>query len=125
MRRRTPRSSAGSSASQTGPPEDVGPHRIRFIDTGGTRLELIEALTADSPIAKFLERQRAPLHHICLVVDDLDARLAALKAEGIRLIDEAPRPGAGGTRIAFLHPASTLGLLIELKEHPSQKDQPS
>ena len=105
----------------TGASEDVGAHRIRFVETGGTRLELIEALTPDSPIAKFLERQRSPLHHVCLIVDDLEARLAALKADGVRLIDETPRPGAGGTRIAFLHPSSTLGLLIELKEHARAK----
>ena len=110
---------------ETRPPEDVGPHRIRFVETGGTRLELVEALTPDSPIAKFLERRGSPLHHLCLIVDDLDARLAALKADGVRLIDETPRAGAGGTRIAFLHPASTLGVLIELKEHATPKDPAS
>jgi len=100
----------------TGAPEDVPPHRLRFVQTGGTTLELIEPLAADAPIAKFLEKRAAGLHHVCFLVDDLDARLAALKARGVRLIDETPRRGAHGSRIAFIHPSSAHGLLIELKE---------
>jgi LAO/AO transport system kinase len=101
---------------KTGAPEDVGPHRVRFVETGGTTLELIEPGAPDSAIAKFLEKRGAGLHHLCLLVDDLDAALAALKAKGVRLIDDVPRAGAHGSRIAFLHPRSAEGLLIELKE---------
>ncbi len=100
----------------TGEPEDVGRHRVRFVETGGTTIELVEALEPDSPVAKFLAQRGAGLHHVCLVVEDIDAALAALVAKHVRLIDERPRPGAHGSRIAFLHPSSTHGLLIELKE---------
>jgi LAO/AO transport system kinase len=102
----------------TGEPEDVGRHRVRFVETGGTTLELVEALEPDSPVAKFLRQRGEGLHHLCLIVEDLDAALAALTAKQVRLIDERPRPGAHGSRIAFLHPSGTRGLLIELKELP-------
>ena len=100
----------------TGEPEDVGPHRIRFIDTGDSTIELVEALTPDSPIAKFLEAKGQALHHVCLRVADIDAALDRLKAQGVKLIDQQPRRGAHGSRIAFIHPASANGLLIELKQ---------
>ena len=101
----------------TGDPEDVGRHRVRFVETGGTTLELVESLEADSPVAKFLaQRGGGGLHHLCFVVEDIDAALSALVANKVRLIDEQPRQGAHGSRIAFLHPSSTHGLLIELKE---------
>jgi len=102
----------------TGEPEDVGQHRVRFVDTGGATLELVEPLTPDSPVAKFLETRGAGLHHVCLRVKDLDAALATLAARGVQLIDRTPRPGALGSRIAFLHPSSVKGILVELKEGP-------
>jgi len=93
-------------------------HRLRFVETGAT-LELVEPLSPESPIGKFLDARGAGLHHICLLVTDIDAALAALKAKGVRLIDETPRTGAHGSRIAFLHPSSANGLLIEIKQPAS------
>jgi GTPase len=100
----------------TDEPEDVGQHRVRFVQTGDATLELVEPLTPDSPIARFLEKRGPGLHHVCLLVSDIDAALRRLKSLGVQLIDERPRAGAHGSRIAFLKPASTGGLLIELKE---------
>ncbi len=97
-------------------PETVAEHRIQFVGAGSASLELVEALTPDSPIAKFLGARGQGLHHVCLRVPDIDAALARLKALGVRLVDDAARPGAHGSRIAFLHPASTGGILVELKE---------
>jgi methylmalonyl-CoA/ethylmalonyl-CoA epimerase len=90
--------------------------RAHFIRVGEARLELLEATAPDSPIARYVEKHGAGIHHITLRVDDLDGALAALKAKGIRLIDEEPRPGAGGSRIAFVHPVGTHGVLVELKQ---------
>jgi len=104
---------------RTSAPEDVGRHRVRFVETGDATLEIVEPLAADSPVAKFLEKRGAGLHHVCVRVPDIRAAMALLKAQGVRLIDEEPRPGAHGSLIAFLHPASALGLLIEIKETPS------
>ena len=99
--------------------EDVGLHRLRFVETGDATIELVEPLSPDAPVAKFIANKRGPgLHHLCLRVPDIDAALAALKAKGVRLIDEVPRGGAHGSRIAFIHPASTRGLLVELKQAP-------
>ena len=103
-------------ALHTGEPEDVGRHRVRFIETGGATLELVEALDPDAPVAKFLGTRGPGLHHVCLRVADLDAAMAALRERGVRFIDEHPRSGAHGSRIAFLHPSSTGGVLVELKE---------
>ena len=101
---------------ETGPAEQVGVHRVRFVDTGDCTIELVEPMAADSPVASFLEKRGAGLHHLCLRVADIDAALATLKARGVKLIDDTPRPGAHGSRIAFVHPSSTGGLLIEIKE---------
>ncbi len=101
---------------ETGAPEDVGPHRVRFVETGDTTLELVEPRTADAAVARFLRARGPGLHHVCLRVPDIDQAMAALRANGVRFIDEAPRPGAHGSRIAFLHPTSTGGLLVELKQ---------
>jgi LAO/AO transport system kinase len=95
--------------------EDVGLHRLRFVQTGHATLELIQPLSPEAPVAKFLAKQGPGLHHVCLRVPDIDAAVAALKARGIRLIDETPRAGAHGSRIAFIHPSSAYGLLVELK----------
>jgi methylmalonyl-CoA/ethylmalonyl-CoA epimerase len=99
-------------------PEEVASQRVRahFIPAGDAALELLEATAPDSPIAKYLEKRGPGLHHITLRVDDIDAVLAQLKARGVRLIDERPREGAHGSRVAFIHPASAHGVLVELKQ---------
>lgn len=94
--------------------------RIAFLPLGESWIELLEATAPDSPIARFLEK-RSGLHHICVLVDDIEAALAGLKARGVPLIDEKPRPGAGGSRVAFLHPRAAAGVLFELKEKASGK----
>ena len=81
-----------------------------------THIELLEPTDPSSPIAKYLEKNRPGIHHLAITVDDIDATLARLKKEGVRLIDETPRVGAGGKRIAFVHPKSTSGVLLELSE---------
>jgi methylmalonyl-CoA/ethylmalonyl-CoA epimerase len=90
--------------------------RTAFLSVGDSNLELLEPTSDDSPVAKFIEKRGEGIHHICFRVDDLDSYLARLKAEGYRLINEAPVPGAHGCRVAFLHPASGNGVLIELSE---------
>lgn len=80
------------------------------------RIELIAAAMPDSPIARAIEKKGPGLHHICIYVTDLEDHLARLKSAGIRLIDDTPRVGADGDKIAFVHPSSTLGVLIELQE---------
>ncbi len=102
------------------PAEEVPTQRVRahFIEAGGAALELLEATAADSPIARFVEKRGPGLHHITLRVDDIHAALATLKARGVRLIDETPRPGAHGSLVAFVHPSAAHGVLIELKQAP-------
>ena len=105
-------------------PEEVASQRVhaQFVFTAdgrdGAKLELLEATAEDSPIAKYVAKRGAGMHHVALRVDDIDAALAELKARGVRLIDEAPRPGAHGTRVAFVHPSSTHGVLVELVQRP-------
>jgi len=105
------------------PPEEVASQRVRahFIPAGEAALELLEATADDSPIAKYIQKRGPGLHHITLRVDDLAAALAHLKARGVRLIDEAPRPGAHGSLVAFVHPASAHGVLVELKQRPASE----
>ncbi len=91
--------------------------RIRGFDAAGSLIELLEASDDSSPIAKFLARRGPGIHHICFSVDDLDGTLARCRESGIELIDDTPRLGAEGKRIAFLHPRSTGGILVELSEH--------
>lgn len=91
--------------------------RISGFEAGEALVELLEADNTDSPVARFLERRGPGIHHICFSVDDLDGTLAKCRDAGLRLIDERPRIGAEGKRIAFLHPSSTGGILIELTEH--------
>jgi methylmalonyl-CoA epimerase len=100
------------------PPEDVPSQRVRahVVPVGQASLELLEPTAPDSPIAKFVEKRGPGIHHITLRVDDIHEALARLKARGVRLIDEQPRPGAAGALIAFVHPASTHGVLVELKQ---------
>ena len=101
---------------KTDAPEVIGAHRLRFVDAGGATLELVEAMSADAPVAKFLDKRGEALHHLCFRVADIERAMATLKARGIKFIDEAPRQGAHGSRIAFIHPGSAGGLLIELKQ---------
>lgn len=86
---------------------------------GGQRIELVEPAADDSPVSNFVAKRGGGLHHLAWRVDDLDRALEALKRAGVRLIDEAPRPGAHGTRVAFVHPKATGGVLSELVEDPS------
>lgn len=98
--------------------EQVADQRVRvaWLPAGESALELIEPTGPESPIARFLERRGPGLHHITLAVPDIEAALEHLRARGVRLIDERPRAGAGGHLIAFIHPSSTHGVLIELKQ---------
>lgn len=97
-------------------PDEVDGARIVHLHFGQSEVELLEPLREDSPIAKFLARRGPGIHHICYRVTDLDQALAACRARGYALIDDEPRIGAGGCRIAFIHPKSTNGILIELTE---------
>lgn len=90
--------------------------KVAFLPVGDTEIELLEATTPDSPIAKFIENKGQGVQHIAFRVDDIEKALEDMKKLGIRLIDEKPRYGAGGARIAFLHPKSTNGVLVELCE---------
>ena len=99
------------------PLDDADGARIVGLAAGDSLVELLDAEQPDSPIARFLAKRGPGIHHICFAVDDLDAALARCRAAGIRLIDETPRVGAEGKRIAFLHPSTTGGVLVELSEH--------
>jgi len=98
--------------------ETVDTQKVRtaFLSVGDSNLELLEPSSNDSPIAKFIEKRGEGIHHICFRVDDIEAELAKLKAEGYRLVNESPVPGAHGCRVAFLHPSAGNGVLIELSE---------
>ena len=98
------------------PLDDADGARIAGLEAGESLVELLEAESPDSPIARFVEKRGPGIHHVCFAVDDLDAALARCKSAGIRLIDERPRLGAEGKRIAFLHPSSTGGVLVELTD---------
>lgn len=96
--------------------------RVAFIEIGETRLELLEATSPDSPIAQFIERKGEGIHHIALQVNNSGERLEFLKGQGIKLIHEVPKKGAHGNLIAFLHPKSTNGVLLELCQPQSKGD---
>jgi len=98
------------------PPEQADGAAIVSLPFGESDVELLAPLTPDGPIARFLARRGPGIHHICYRVADLDEALAACRGAGYRLIDEAPRIGAGGRRIAFVHPKATAGILLELTE---------
>ena len=87
-----------------------------FFPVGDSEVELLESTAPDGPIAKYLEKRGEGIQHIAFRVEDIEEALAELKEKGIRLIDEKPRRGAGGAKIAFLHPKSTHGVLIEISE---------
>jgi methylmalonyl-CoA/ethylmalonyl-CoA epimerase len=99
------------------PLEDADAARIVGLAAGASLVELLEPERPDSPIGRFLAKRGPGIHHVCFAVDDLDATLDRCRKAGIRLIDQSPRVGADGKRIAFLHPSSTSGALIELTEH--------
>ncbi|MBX7173175.1 MAG: methylmalonyl-CoA epimerase [Pyrinomonadaceae bacterium] len=90
--------------------------RVAMLPIGESRVELLEPTSEDSPISKFLEKRGGGIHHIAVEVEDIEASLAKLKAEGARLIDETPRIGAEGCLIAFVHPTTTGGVLLELTQ---------
>ena len=98
------------------PTEQADGAAIASLPFGESEVELLAPLAADGPIAKFLERRGPGIHHVCYRVPDLDAALQACRAAGYRMIDEVPRTGAGGRRIAFVHPKATAGILLELTE---------
>ena len=98
------------------PPQVADGATIVALPFGECEVELLAPRDADGPIAKFLDRRGPGIHHICYRVADLDAALEACRAAGYRLIDESPRTGAGGRRIAFVHPKATAGILLELTE---------
>ncbi|MDQ6870430.1 MAG: methylmalonyl-CoA epimerase [Gemmatimonadota bacterium] len=97
--------------------EDSDGARIVGFSAGDSLVELLEADDPASPVARFVARRGPGIHHICFSVDDLDAVLERCRAAGIQLIDKTPRMGAEGKRIAFLHPRSTGGVLVELSDH--------
>jgi len=91
--------------------------RIAMLPIGDTHVELLEALSPDSSVGKFISKRGPGIHHIAVQVEDINASLADLKSKGARLIDETPRIGAGGCLIAFVHPSTTNGVLLELVQH--------
>lgn len=88
--------------------------KVAFIDAGNIKLELLEPLSEDSPIAKFIAKRGEGVHHIAFGVTDIRTRMAELNEKGVQLISDEPKPGAGGAEVAFLHPKSSFGVLYEL-----------
>jgi methylmalonyl-CoA epimerase len=91
--------------------------RVAMLNIGESRIELLEPTGPTSPIEKFMTKRGEGLHHIAVAVDDIEASLQQLKAAGVRLVDSVPRRGAHNTRVAFIHPSSTHGVLLELVQH--------
>jgi methylmalonyl-CoA epimerase len=98
------------------PLSDSDGAKIVGLAAGDSLVELLEAESPDSPIGKFVAKRGPGIHHICFAVDDLDGALQRCRDAGLRIIDETPRPGAEGKRVAFLHPSATAGVLVELTE---------
>lgn len=98
--------------------EDQGV-RVAMLPIGESRIELLEATGDETPVGKFIAKRGPGIHHLCVEVNDINAKLAELKARDVRLIDEQPRTGAGGALVAFVHPSSTGGVLIELTQKGS------
>ena len=103
--------------------EEVAEQKVRvaMLPIGESRIELLEAMSEDSPISRFLEKRGPGIHQIAVRVDDIQTALADLKQKGARLIDEAPRRGAGGCLVAFVHPSSTGGVLLELVQNQDKE----
>ena len=91
--------------------------RVAMLRVGESQVELLEALSDDSAVGKFLDKRGPGIHHIALEVDDIRAKLDELRSRGVRLVDQTPRVGAGGCLVAFIHPNSTNGILLELVQH--------
>jgi methylmalonyl-CoA epimerase len=92
--------------------------KVGFLKIGESNIELVQPASDDSPLVKFLETRGPGIHHICLEVEDIEKEVEGLKKLGARMIDETPRPGAHNTKVAFVHPKSAGGVLIELNEFP-------
>jgi len=92
--------------------------KVSMFPVSETRIELLEAMGEDSPVGKFLSKKGPGIHHLCFEVDDLEAECDRLRAQGVRLLYDAPRPGAHGSLVMFLHPKDTGGVLIEFNEFP-------
>jgi methylmalonyl-CoA epimerase len=107
-------------------PEDVSSQHVRaqFVRTGPASLELLHATSPESPIARFLAKRGPGLHHITLRVEDIASALTTLRERGVRMIDGEPRPGASGALVAFIHPSSANGVLVELTQRPAFRPQP-
>ena len=90
--------------------------KVAFLPVGDTEVELLESTSEDGPIARFIEKKGEGIQHVAFKVDNIEEAIAELQQKGVKLIDEKPRYGAGGARIAFLHPKSTAGVLIEISE---------
>ena len=107
---------------EVGEEEELKDRKIRVclvdLGWGGPAIELIFPTDPDSTVAKFIEKRGPGLHHVCFRVDDVAEHLARLKAAGVKLIDEVPRPGAHGTRVAFIHPSASGGVMLELSQPP-------
>jgi len=99
--------------------EDVPEQKsiVAFLPTGGSEVELVRPTTDDSGVARYLQKRGPGMHHICFEVDDIEAILAQLKGKGVRLINETPISGTDGKKLAFIHPESTHGVLVELYEY--------
>jgi methylmalonyl-CoA/ethylmalonyl-CoA epimerase len=102
--------------------EDVETARTStaFLPVSGTRIELVHPLRGEGPIARYLEKRGPGLHHLCFRVDDLDVEMERLRDLGYQFVTDVPKPGAHGSKVAFVHPRSTGGVLIELAEYPDE-----
>lgn len=102
--------------------EEVPEQKVKtaFFPVGPSTLEYLEATDPESPVGKFLEKKGPGIHHVAFEVDDVDAAVQELLAKGVRMIDQVPRAGAHGCRIAFIHPAETAGVLMELCQSPTR-----
>lgn len=109
-------STAGTSVTLREKLQDRG-IELAFLNTGGTKLELLMPLQGNTPLARFIEKRGPGIHHICYRVDNIETEMARLESLGAKLIDTIPRPGASGTMIAFIEPASFSGVLTELCEY--------
>jgi len=107
--------------------EEVAEQKVRtaFLPVGESRLELLQSTDPEGPVGKFIQSRGEGIHHLALRVKNLETVLADLKAKGVRLIDEQPRRGAHGAKIAFIHPKSTNGVLLELCERPEEESSES
>ena len=110
--------------ARAGEPEEVVEQGIisTMFDVGESKIELVQPTSPDSPVGKFLAKKGEGFHHVAFQVDDLEATLEELRENGVELIDEEPRIGAGGTRMAFVHPKGAFGVLTELVELPEKDD---